>query len=135
MNTFDIVLKEGTRFQLQFDKFECTAKEFLLYDEAHEPSKEAFLLFNAVAAIVPADQPRSDKIEPFRVHLTNDEHVDIYAPVFDMSQPPSLKFHVRRTLSGELFEVKNVYVAISEVIAIAPAEGLRYERKRALEDW
>jgi len=135
VNTFNIVLKKGERFQLTFDRFTYENNEFILYNDIHHPSEEAFLRFDAVSAIFPADQPQSDKIEPFRIRLTNDEQVDIYGHVFDMLKPPSIRFHVRRTLDGQLYEVKNVYVAISEVIGIAPAEGLRYERRRALEDW
>ena len=89
MNTFDVLLKEGKKFQLQFDKFDYNSNAFVLYDESHKPSDEGFLLFDTVAAIVPTSQPRSDKIEPFRVQLKNDQHVDIYAHSFDLKQKPT----------------------------------------------
>jgi hypothetical protein len=135
MNTFDVLLKEGKKFQLQFDKFDYNSNGFVLYDESHKPSEEGFLLFDAIAAIVPTSQPRSDKIEAFRIQLKNDQHVDIYAHSFDLKQKPSVKFYVRVTDESEPHEVINVYVATSEVIAITPAEGLRYERRRSLQDW
>jgi hypothetical protein len=134
VDTFNIILKKGQRFQLTFDRFECKDGEFILYDDNHYPSEEAYLSFDAVSAIVPTNQRHSDKIEPFRVYLTNDEHVDVYAHSFDRSQSPSIKFYLRVADNRPSQELKNIYVAASEVKAITPLEGLRFERKRSLKD-
>lgn len=138
MRTFEIYPKRGKRFSLQFQRFEHSLDRFILYDSGHEPSPEAFLLFDAVAAIVPREQPLADEVEPYRVYLRNggdEQYVKIHANVFDLTQPPSVKFYTRVVDNSERHEVKNVYVAISEVIAIIPDEGLRADRKRSLRGY
>ena len=138
MKTFEIYPKRGKRFSLQFERFEHSLDGFILYDSGHEPSREALLLFDAVAAIVPREQPPADEVEAYRVYLRNgedDQYVKIHANVFDLTHPPSVKFYTRVVDNSERHEVKNVYVAISEVIAIIPDGGLRADRKRSLKGY
>jgi hypothetical protein len=138
MRTFDIYPKKGKRFSLEFDRFVHSLDRFILYDSGHEPSHEAFLLFDAVAAIVPQEQPHADDVEAYRIYLRNNEdeqYVKIHANVFDLTQPPSVKFYTRVVDNSERHEVTNVYVAISEVVAIIPDEGLRSDRKRSLRGY
>jgi hypothetical protein len=87
-----------------------------------------------VSVIVPHDQPDSDKIEPYNVHLKNDQHVNIYAHVFDITKQPGVKFYTRIEDQNELHEVNDIYVATSEVVAIMPGNGLRKERRRSFRD-
>lgn len=133
MAVFDIYLKKGRSFSLTFERFEHRDNNFSIYESANQQTSEGFLLFDAVAAIVPQIQPRSNEIEGYRVYLKNDQHVDIHAHAFD-DKHPSVKFYVRLSDAGEPREVKNVYVATSEVIAITPVQGFRIGRSQSLED-
>lgn len=133
MMTYYIYPKEGEKFSLAFEKLGYSPDGFILYDERHEPSTEAFLVFDAIAAIIPSEQRYSDKVEALNVRLKNDHHFTVHAHVFDLTQPPSVKFYTRIENHSELHEVKNIYVATSEVIAIAPSLGLRADRLRSFQ--
>jgi len=60
--------------------------------------------------------------------------VCISRSIFDMTKPPSLKFYTKVTDESQQREVENVYVAISEVVAITPDQGFRIGRSRSLDD-
>jgi hypothetical protein len=95
MGLFDVYLKEGKSFQLSFERFECKDDKFIIYDSANQETGEGFLLFDPVAAIVPRIQPRSDQIEGYRIHLKNDQHVDVHAHAFDQKHS-AVKFYIRQ---------------------------------------
>lgn len=134
MTNFTVYLKRGDSFKMSCANIEYAYDTFILYDSANQKSEEGYLSFKAVAAIIPDEQPRQDQIEAYRVQLKNNQHVDVYAHSFDLKAKPSVKFYLKLSDAGEPREVKNVYVATSEVIAIIPAQGLRIGRSQSLED-
>jgi hypothetical protein len=135
MRTFDIYPKRGKKFSMDFEKFEYSLDRFILYDSGHQPSREGFLLFDAVAAIIPQNQACEDDVEAFRVFLRNREdqdYVKVHANVFDLAHPPGVMFYTRIEDESQLSQVRNIYVAVSEVVAIIPDKGLHSDRKRSL---
>jgi hypothetical protein len=68
MSIFDIYPKQGKKFSLEFQRFEYSLDRFILYDSGSQPSHEAFLLFAAVAAIIPRNQPHAEDVEAYRVY-------------------------------------------------------------------
>jgi hypothetical protein len=134
MISFTIHLKKGNSFKINCAKIEYTDESFILYDSSSHKTEEGYLSFKAVAAIIPDEQPHQGQMEAYRVQLKNNQHVDVYAHSFDLNTKPSVKFYLKRSDAGASLEVKNVYVATSEVIAIIPAKGLQMGRSQSLED-
>jgi hypothetical protein len=131
MQTFTIYPKDGGEtFTAQFHKFELneSGDGFILYDDAHKPSKEGHLSFKETAAIIPNNlKEREDEIR-FLVYLKNrSEPLTIYAHAFEQSEP-SLIF--KRQLKDirhnpyQEWKLDAIYIALSEVIAVLPADGL-----------
>ncbi len=129
MNTFNVYPKRGEMFSLECSHFEFDENSFTLYDEGRSISKEGFLSFDNVAAILPADTPNPERAELiFKVYLKNrPQPLEVTAYSFKTDQPPSVQFF-RRVYYGDNPEVliDYVYVALSEVVAIIPSDGLKH---------
>jgi hypothetical protein len=131
VQNFHMYPKKGKPFTVLIDEYRREGNRFVVYDETHHPSNDGFLSFEHIAAIVP-EQPQTrpsnhhmrDAFD-FRVYLRSGEHFDINADSCDTSDPATIKFFVvnRR---GENVEIKGIYIAPSEVVAIMPPDGLIY---------
>jgi|ERR1041385_1808283 hypothetical protein len=120
---FRVYLKKGESLTLEFRRFEIEGNSFTLYDSLDNPVKEeAFLSLDNVAAVIPEKQMESDS--RFKVYLKSGEMFEIVAELFKADQPPSVKFY-RQRYPREDEEIKNIYVALSEVVAIMPVWGLK----------
>lgn len=122
---FRIYTKKGSSLTLEFRRFELDGSSFTLYDSTDYPVKEAaFLSFENVAAIIPEKQAESDS--RFKVYLKSGESFEVVADMLKADEPPSVKFYWQRYPRNNE-EVKNIYVALSEVVAIMPVGGLKRE--------
>jgi hypothetical protein len=118
--------KKGEPFTLEIPRFTFSENGFSLYDSAREISKDGFLSFENIAAIVPQGQSeiRRDDIL-FHVYLRNREKpLEIAATAVNTDEPPSVKFYTQYYGSGGNALIEHVYVALSEVVAIIPSNGL-----------
>lgn len=132
--TFKIYPKEGKMFTLEFCRFELNGEQFTLYNEADKPTSDGFLSHLNVAAIVPEHIHKRnhshlfpDAVD-FRVYLKSSETFEINADSCDITHPSSVKFFSKLYFDDRIqdIEVPNVYVALSEVVAIMPSGGLLY---------
>lgn len=136
MNTFHIYPKKGKSFTLAFDHFELRGDEFALFNDLDKESRAGFLSSANIAAIIPDRLPQGHlglayNAQPiqFLIYLKERppaEPLHVEAFVCDVSQPPSVQFfwklfHVNK-FEDQL--IPNIYVAISEVVAIMPSGGL-----------
>lgn len=134
MQTFLVYPKKGKPFPVTCEKFEQNGQEFVLFDSAERPSKEAFLSFDDVAAIVP-EKPRWADCGFLPLHVVlrkHDEPIPVHANYFEIAAPV-VKFYCRQYDSDPWFEMPEIYVASSEVVALFPSEGLERKRKRSIK--
>ncbi len=129
MARFNIYPKDGEKFILTFHRFELAAhgESFTLFNDDDQQTGDAFLSLDNMAAIVPEEQPQNTKC--FSVHLRNKEPFPVYAEEFKENEP-TVDFYAEREPPFDLRDmvsvsvpstrspIKNVYVALSEVIAI-----------------
>jgi hypothetical protein len=122
---FRVYLKKGGSITLEFRRFEIDGNRFTIYDSSDfAAQEEAYLSFDNIAAIMPENQPESDA--RFKVYLKGGESFEVSATHFKTDEARGIKFYRQRyPRNGE--EIKNVYVALSEVIAIMPVGGLNRE--------
>jgi hypothetical protein len=138
MNTFVIYPKKGEPFKTEMHHFEFSKTEFVLYDDYREPSKDGFLAFRNVAAIV--RESLLGHTEPpgayqarvyFDVYLKEREKpITICADSLDFSDPPSLMFYARQWANAERFLLDGIYIALDDVVAVLPSDGLRASLSR-----
>jgi len=66
---FTVFPKKGLEpFAIKIERFEVSGNDFILFDSGNSPSKEAFLSFDDVAAILPkGKQPATEGLMPFDV--------------------------------------------------------------------
>ncbi|MDQ3652689.1 MAG: hypothetical protein M3458_20910 [Acidobacteriota bacterium] len=129
LKTFIVYPKEGMRLLLEFETFQIIEGGFILYNDAVQPSKEGFLSFDNVAAIVPEQQANMPGMIGFHIYLKNKpQPLEIFAHSFDTEQKPSVIFYWQRENSvGTIIKEEallGIYVALSEVVAIMPSDGL-----------
>ena len=137
MHTFHIYPKKGEKLTLAFDRFELREDQFVLYNDHDKESHAGFLSFANIAAILPDRLPDAGRIgitedtEPteFLIYLKGRSLTDlihIHAFNCDVSQPPSVKlsWKVFNQNKYEDYVMTNIYIAISEVVAIMPSGGL-----------
>ena len=138
MHTFQIYPKKGKEFALAFDRFELREEQFVLYNDRDKESRAGFLSFANIAAILPDGKFKGHgrvglayDTEPteFLIYLKDrppTEPLHVVAFVCDTSQPPSVQFFWK-VFNVNKFEdhlIPNIYIAISEVVAIMPSGGL-----------
>lgn len=137
MPTFHIYPKEGERFALAFERFEVRGDHFVIYNDRSKESHAGFLSLANIAAILPDRLPDGERIgltyetKPieFLIYLKGRPPTDpirIQAFSCDVSEPPSVKlfWKVLNQNRYEDYAMTNLYIAISEVVAIMPSGGL-----------
>lgn len=115
--TFIIYLKEGGTLTLEFSRFEVDGNSFIVYDRFNEAANEYFISFDNVAAIVPLKQSQRDL--RFKVLLKSGSSFEILADLFKTTDG-RLQFY-RHNHPREDLLLENLYVALSEIVAIMPA--------------
>jgi hypothetical protein len=122
LKNFTVYLKDGGRFQLQCGGFTFKDAKFTINDSRNSPALDTYLLFDSVAAIIPDPE---EETGGFIIYLKGKDTVSlkVVADQFGNTQEPSLRFYTFPQI-----EVKNVYIASSEVVAIIPAAGLGRNR-------
>ena len=114
-------------FTLEFRRFELKGDKFILYDSSDKESKEGFLSFTNVAAIIP-EQQRTEDALCFYVYLKGKPHIEVFASTFEAEQEPSVTFrHQQKDMMRNIMNewpIENIYIALSEVVAIIPSDGL-----------
>jgi hypothetical protein len=133
MQTFNVYPKKGEMFTLQCHHFEFDGQQFILYEYADEPSKDGFLSRGHIAAVVAQDLTKPydySDARNFHIHLKNrKEPLEIPAHSFKI-QPPNVKFYWNPVdpETGLVLdkEIKDVYIALSEVVCVTPSDGVRY---------
>jgi hypothetical protein len=136
MQTFKVHPKgKSAPFELMCQRFEQKDERFVLYTSTEKESRNGFLKFSEVAAIVPQEQPIKNRPFPhvsieFRVYLKDrqDSPIRIWASSFKMDKDSGITFSVHsRDIQGQIVDewvMPEVYLAPSEVIAILPSSGL-----------
>ncbi len=117
--------KRGDSFTIQIVRFEFDENEFRLYNAVDDHSQSGFMSMHNIAAIIP-EYPDLPDLPPdtprFEICLrgsTDDDRLSIQAHLIDFQTPPSLIFY--QLTEGEVPEpLKNIYVALSEVVVILP---------------
>ncbi len=128
MKTFKVYPKEGKPFLIKINRFQVSGRgdEINLYNDMDQVSREGFLPFDHVAAIVPTQQDEKDMI-CFNVHLKNREPFPVFAHAFEKDATSVIfKFQQKDMFEAVIWEfrVKGIYIALSEVVAIIPSDGL-----------
>ena len=138
---YKIYPKKGEILILELEYFEFKDGSFVLHNERFGNSVPGgFLSFENIAAILPDPlRPYKSNLEldptTFRVYLKNrpiDDALIIQADTCDSSKPPSLIFYVKAYINDpndrneqstklEAFPLRDIYIAVSEVIAIVPS--------------
>lgn len=131
MQDFIVYPKKSKPFTITIDTYKDEGGRFLLYDQLHQVSKDGFLAFDHVAAVIPASPhqrpPNSfmrDAIN-FRVYLRNGEQFEVNADSCDATGQDTIKFFLTNR-EGEDIDIDGIYIAPLEVVAIMPADGLLY---------
>jgi hypothetical protein len=118
---FIVYPKEGKLFELDVPRFEFNEDGFKVYGTHNAATDFAFLSLENVAAIIPENQGQATGPILFHVHLKHREKpLDVFAHTFKTDEPPSVRFYWRFQTRDE--EIKNTYVALSEVVAVVPAD-------------
>jgi hypothetical protein len=130
---FNVYPKEGDMLTLELQRFEVKEDGFILYTVADQVSKDRFLSLDNVAAILPEDQsqykPEYPSGEPITFHIylkKQSQRLEIIAHSFKIDQPSSIRFYWRAFADSgiEEQENRNIYLALSEVVAVIPSGGL-----------
>jgi len=125
LKKFTAYLKKGEPLTLEFRRFTFDSNGFTVYDSYNEAvPNRAFLSSDHIAAIIPEEQRESDS--RFKVTLRNGQSFEVVAEIFNIDQPPSVRFCWQQ-YSHRQEEIQNIYVALSEVVAIMPVKGLQGE--------
>ncbi len=129
MPRYNIYPKKGEMFSIEIYRFELDGgqESFSLYDDADMVSNDGFLSFEDVAAIIPTDQRQARGLLCFRVHLKNRPPFDVFADAFEAVEPSVIfKYQTKDITRNVISEARipQIYVALSEVVAIVPSDGL-----------
>ena len=120
LQDFVVYPKRGEPITVNFRRFEIADNRLLLYDKYDSAAEDRFIVLENVAALLPVNQRRTDG--RFRVTLRNSRSFEICADSFKTDDPQALRFFCR-LYEGEK-EIKEVYVALAELVAIFP---VRYD--------
>jgi len=123
LKKFTVYLKKGEPLTLEFRRFTFDADGFTVYDSYNEAvPNQAFLSIDHIAAIIPEQQKQSDS--RFKVILRNGQSFEVAAEILKTDQPPSIRFYWQQ-YPPQQEEIQNIYVVLSEVVAIMPVNGLQ----------
>lgn len=124
---FKIYLKDGQIIELEMQRFKLQGQQITFYDKYDEVLENSFILFDEVAAIIPAkteQSERSERSERFNIYLRRQkEPVEITAYDFEINESSEISFR-RVNFSNHKSVLENLFIALSEVIAILPAGAL-----------
>ena len=128
LRTFTVYPKKGEAFTIKCEHFEVKDSKFILFNDSYEASSEGFLSFDRVAAIMPERQDDKYAI-CFDVYLKDRQSpLQVFAHAFDIETGPSILFcRQDKDIRGKVMHtdpIETVYIAVSEVVAIMPADGL-----------
>ena len=134
MQTFNVYPKKGEMFSLEFETFQLAENGFILFNNAHQASKEGFISFDNVAAIIPEQQTGLKDMICFHVYLKDkSQPIEVFASSFDIEQESSVTFLWQQTdIVGTIIKedvLLGIYIAPSEVVAIMPSDGLLSYRR------
>jgi hypothetical protein len=135
MQTFTIYPKEGESFTAEIYKLEpaATGEAFALYDDSDTLTSEGYLSFENIAAVIPEGLKEQQGDVCFLVYLKNrKEPFKVYAHAFDPDEP-FLVFKRQSKdalrVSYQEWRIDGLFFALSEVIAVLPADGLLSYRR------
>src|SRR5688500_17967732 len=101
MQDFIVYQRKGKPFTISIEKYEYEGGRFLLYDQLQQVSRDGFLAFDHIAAILPANPYKRasnpfmrDAID-FRVYLRNGEQFEVNADSCDATGQATIKFFVK----------------------------------------
>jgi hypothetical protein len=118
---FNVYPKEGEPFKVNLPRFEFNEDGFKVYGTQNAATDFAFLSLENVAAMIPENQGQAEGAVLFHVYLKRRKKpLDVFAHNFKTDQPPSVRFYWK--FSGRDEEISNTYVALSEVVAVVPAD-------------
>jgi hypothetical protein len=113
---FTVYPKKGDKFTIETSRFELKDDKFILYDDAYEESKEGFLSFDKVAAIIPEQHQTKDTL-CFHVYLKDRPYFEVFASAFDAEQEPSVTFlYQEKDMMDKIVRerpIKYIYIAPS----------------------
>ncbi len=144
MNTFLVYPKKckGEPLKIEMYRFEFSKTEFVLYNELDQPTKEGFIAFDKVTAIVredltkwkdPREVPSHQARLFFEVYVKDrEEPITISAEAVDFTDTTSLTFYVRDWHTNERIPLIGIYIARDDVIAVVPSDGLRSPSSRSV---
>lgn len=117
--SFTVYPKEGKPYKLRFPRLVIHPDKLEVYNEYNAESKYGFLSMQNIAAIIP-DKPGA-AAEPIHFHIylkRREKPLSVFAHTFKADEPPSVRFYWRTSEE----EIRNTYVALSEVVSIVPAD-------------
>jgi hypothetical protein len=119
---FTVYPKEGEPFELDLRGRLAFNEDGLKVISSHgAESSYIYLSMKNIAAILPGAQGTADAPILFHVYLKGKETpLVVSAHAFNTKESPSIRFYWNRRGRDE--EVKDIYVALSEVVAILPAD-------------
>lgn len=119
LETFNVYPKEGAEpVQLDLEGFEFKDGIFTLYRSGHSVDTWQYVSFENVAAILPGSPPFFENAHSFEVYLKDrKDAVRVYGAIFKTDTQLGATFYWGE---HEVKRIPNVYVALSEVIAIRP---------------
>lgn len=120
VETFNVYPKEGgDKFQLDLEGFELKDGIFTLYGPGHSVDTWQYISSHNIAAVLPEPTPSYDGSHSFLIHLKDrKEPVQVYAAVFKPYGALGVRFYWSDLADAK--PIENVYVALSEVVAIRP---------------
>lgn len=121
---FKIYFKDSRIIELELSRFTIENKKLTLYDKYSDDIESLFISFEDIAAIIPNELPKTETPELFQVYLRkHKEPIGITAYNFEINEPPEIIFKYRN-FSNQRLKIENLYIDLSEVLAIFPAEKL-----------
>lgn len=138
-NKFKVYPKNGKMFILICERFEARENSFVLYDWGNLESNEGILCFTEIAAIIPETQREGGQATPlihFSVYLKdsfrlrdNEEQIEVLAHAFKIDQESGIAFFGQERGAEDKvineWPIEGIYIALSELIAIIPSDGLQ----------
>jgi len=129
MRKYTVYPKEGKEFKIEAHKYEATPDGFVLYDYAERPTTDGFLSLHNVAAIIPegvSEERERERMICFLIHLKDRPAFKVFAHSFDSEPAVSFKYHHKESYGAPVSkrEVEGIYIALSEVVAIVPSDGI-----------
>lgn len=119
--SFIVYPKEGEPFPLKIPRLVINENKLNVYNDRNAESNYGFLSMDNIAAILPDNLGEAESAIIFNLYLKDKkEPLKVSAHTFKANEPPSVRFYWRYGDREE--EIRDLYVALSEVVAIVPAD-------------